>query len=71
MDNESHKKTWNNFTKFVLWGSVSVVVYPDFNGIIFVIEIKMIIGSISENKKEEKRVSIVPDIIKKYINLRI
>ena len=29
----------------------------------------MIIGSISENKKEEKRVSIVPDIIKKYINL--
>ena len=26
MDNESHKKTWNNFTKFVLWGSVSVVV---------------------------------------------
>ena len=26
MDNETHKKTWNNFTKFVLWGSVSVVV---------------------------------------------
>ena len=25
MDNESHKKTWNNFTKFVLWGSVAVV----------------------------------------------
>ena len=29
----------------------------------------MIIGSISENKKFEKRVSIVPDIIKKYTNL--
>ena len=26
MDNESHKNTWNNFTKFVLWGSVAVVV---------------------------------------------
>ena len=29
----------------------------------------MIIGSISENKNLEKRVAIVPDIIKKYINL--
>ena len=29
----------------------------------------MIIGSISENKKFEKRVSLVPDIIKKYTNL--
>ena len=26
MDNDSHKNTWNNFTKFVLWGSVVVVV---------------------------------------------
>ena len=26
MDNESHKNTWNNFTKFVLWGSIAVVV---------------------------------------------
>ena len=26
MDNENHKKTWNNFTKFVLWGSITVVV---------------------------------------------
>ena len=26
MDNESHKNTWNNFTKFVLWGTVAVVV---------------------------------------------
>ncbi len=25
MDNNDHKKTWNNFTKFVLWGSVVVV----------------------------------------------
>ena len=23
MDNESHKKTWDNFTKFVLWGTVN------------------------------------------------
>ena len=26
MDNENHKNTWNNFTKFVLWGTVAVVV---------------------------------------------
>ena len=26
MDNENHKNTWNNFTKFVLWGSIAVVV---------------------------------------------
>ena len=25
MDNENHKSTWNNFTKFVLWGTVAVV----------------------------------------------
>ena len=24
MDNNNHKKTWNNFTKFVLWGTVTV-----------------------------------------------
>ena len=26
MDNDSHKNTWNNFTKFVLWGTVAVIV---------------------------------------------
>jgi hypothetical protein len=25
MDNESHKITWNNFTKFVLWGTIAVI----------------------------------------------
>ena len=25
MDNENHKKTWNIFTKFVLWGTVAVI----------------------------------------------
>ncbi len=25
MDDESHKKTWNNFTKFVLWGTIGVI----------------------------------------------
>ena len=28
----------------------------------------MIIGSISENKEIEKRISITPDLIKKYIS---
>ncbi|MDC1280571.1 aa3-type cytochrome c oxidase subunit IV [Pelagibacteraceae bacterium] len=26
MDTENHKSTWNNFTKFVLWGTVAVIV---------------------------------------------
>ena len=25
MDNEDHKKTWNNFTKFVIWGTAVVM----------------------------------------------
>jgi Bacterial aa3 type cytochrome c oxidase subunit IV. len=25
MDNENHKNTWNNFTKFVLWGTIIVI----------------------------------------------
>ena len=25
MDNKSHKNTWNNFTKFVFWGTASVI----------------------------------------------
>ncbi len=25
MDNENHKNIWNNFTKFVLWGTIAVV----------------------------------------------
>ena len=37
MDNENHKNTWNNFTKFVLWGTVAVVVNFSFNGNILAI----------------------------------
>jgi hypothetical protein len=25
MDNENHKNTWSNFTKFVLWGTIFVI----------------------------------------------
>jgi hypothetical protein len=25
MDNENHKDTWDNFIKFVLWGTVAVI----------------------------------------------
>ncbi len=25
MDNDSHKSTWNNFIKLVLWGTVAVI----------------------------------------------
>mgnify|MGYP001305031548 CR=1 FL=1 len=26
MDNNDHKDTWNKFTKFVLWGTIAVIV---------------------------------------------
>ena len=26
MDNKDHENTWDNFTKFVLWGTVAVLV---------------------------------------------
>jgi len=26
MDNQNHKDTWNYFTKFVLWGTVAIIV---------------------------------------------
>ena len=26
MDNDNHKNTWINFTKFVLWGTVAVII---------------------------------------------
>ena len=26
MDNNDHKSTWEGFTKFVLWGTVAVIV---------------------------------------------
>ena len=26
MDNENHQNPWNNFTKFVLWGTVAVII---------------------------------------------
>jgi hypothetical protein len=25
MSEQDHKSTWNNFTKFVLWGTVAVI----------------------------------------------
>ena len=46
-------------------GSVSI----DTNGTILTIEFLMKIGSILENQKIEKRISITPEIAKKYISL--
>ena len=40
-----------------------------FNGYSLIIGIKMIIGSISENQNFEKRISLTPEIISKYIKL--
>ena len=32
MDNQNHKDTWNNFTKFVLWGTVASCMCFGING---------------------------------------
>ena len=37
MDNENHKNTWNNFTKFVLWGTVAVITVLVLMAIFFII----------------------------------
>ena len=69
MDNENHKKTWEKgFTKFVLWGSVSIILILNFNGNISIVKFKMIIGSISENKNLKKNCNY-PRYIKKYKSL--
>ena len=68
MDNENHKKTWDGFTKFVLWGTISVILVLILLALFFLLKL-MIIGSISENIKLEKRVAITPDIVKKYKSL--
>ena len=62
MDNESHKNTWNNFTKFVLWGSIAVVLILVLMAIFY---FNMKIGSTIENLDFEKRVAITPEVIKK------
>ena len=36
MDNENHKETWNNFTKFVIWGTVACFNFS-FDGNILII----------------------------------
>ena len=69
MDNDNHKETWNNFTKFVLWGTVAVVLVLVLMALFLLQNFSMKIGSILESQKIEKRISITPEIAKKYINL--
>ena len=38
MDNQNHKNTWNNFTKFVLWGTIASRCIG-FNGNILIVRI--------------------------------
>ena len=68
MDNENHKKTWNNFTKFVLWGTVAVIAVLVLMAIFLLQGLFMKIASISEDKTLEKRVAITPEIAKKYLS---
>ena len=69
MDNDSHKDTWNNFTKFVLWGTVAVVSILVLMAIFLLQILIMIIGSVKENHNIEKRIAVTPEIVKKYIAL--
>ena len=69
MDNENHKNIWNNFTKFVLWGTVAVIAVLVLMAIFLLQCFIMRIGSVSENKNFEKRIAVTPEIAKKYISL--
>ena len=69
MDNENHKKTWSNFTKFVLWGTVTVIGVLVLMAIFLLQDQSMRIASILENQKIEKRIAITPETAKKYISL--
>ena len=69
MDNENHKKTWNNFTKLVLWGTVAVIVVLVLMALFLLQIFNMRIASILENQKIEKRISITPETAKKYLSL--
>ena len=71
MDNKDHKDTWNNFTKFVLWGTVAVIGVLVLMAIFLLQGKCMKIASILENQKIEKRIAITPDIAKKYISLNL
>ena len=59
----SHKKIWNNFTKFVLWGTIAVIT---------ILVLWLYFSFINENRfnKEnrdiEQRIAITPEVIKKY-----
>ena len=69
MDNENHKNTWNNFTKFVLWGTVAVILVLVLMAV-FLLQFqkfKMNLGSISEDRDKEKRIAVTPEIAKRYI----
>ena len=69
MDNDNHKKTWNNFTKFVLWGTVAVILVLVLMAFSYCSLFHMIVGSILENQNLEKRIAVTPEIVKKYISL--
>ena len=69
MDNENHKNTWNNFTKFVLWGTVAVVLVLVLMAIFLLQAYLMKVGSILENQNFEKRIAVTPEIVKKYLSL--
>ena len=49
MDNQN-KNTWNNFTKFVLWGTIAVIVVLVLMAIFLLGSSIMRIGSVLENR---------------------
>ena len=71
MDNQNHKNTWNNFTKFVLWGTVAVIAVLVLMALFLLQCFNMKIASLSEDKSIEKRIAVTPDVAKKYIDLGI
>ena len=69
MDNENHKKKLGQFYKICTVGICRRSYNFVINGYILTLKYFMKIVSLAENKVIEKRVSITPEIAKKYISI--
>ena len=67
MDNENHKKTWDNLQSLFFEDNFSHCYFNTSS--YFLTIIKMIVGSINEDRNIESRVAITPENVKKFIGL--
>ncbi len=70
MSNQDYKNTWKGFTKFVIFGTLAVILALVILALFFFQKFKKVsVGSIKENINIEKRVAITPETAKNIITL--